>query len=85
VPAVSLARSLPHAHFSAERIFVSKELAARDKRVKLLANAITALMRKHTDRGEAIDAYDMARIAFRKPTSLRPYPQVPTEYLQERI
>ncbi len=64
---------------------MSKELVARDKRVKKLSEAITGLMRKHTNRGEAIDAYDMARIAFRKPTSDRPFPQVPAEYLQERI
>jgi DNA-binding SARP family transcriptional activator len=63
---------------------MSNELDARDTRVRELADAIVGLMREHEDRAEAIDAYDMARIAFRKPTSLRPYPQVPAEYLQER-
>lgn len=62
----------------------SEDIEARDKRVSELALAIVSLMREHKDRAEAIDAYDIARIAFRKPTSLRPFPQVPVEYLQER-
>jgi hypothetical protein len=60
------------------------DLGARDKRVSELATAIVGLMREHTDRAEAIDAYDMARIAFRKPTSLRPSIPAPAEYLLER-
>jgi hypothetical protein len=56
----------------------------RDKRVYDLAVNIASLLREHSDRAEAIDAYDMARVLFRKAASLRPFPQVPSEYLQER-
>ena len=41
-------------------------LSQRECRVLNLASSINGLMREHTDRNEAIDAYDMARILFRK-------------------
>jgi hypothetical protein len=43
-------------------------MRAREKRVVKLAQAINVLMRKHPDRNEAIDAYDVARVLFRKGT-----------------
>ena len=60
----------------------SEEL--RDKRIHDLALSIASLLREHPDRAEAIDAYDMARVFFRKATSSRPVPQVPSEFFQER-
>lgn len=38
---------------------------AKLKRIVALAKKIDALMREQTDRWEAIDAHDMARILFR--------------------
>jgi len=52
---------------------------SRDIRIKKLAQEICQLMRNHPDRVEAIDAYDMARILFRKPNSRRPILPVPRE------
>ena len=44
------------------------KMSAREKRIVVLASAINELMRSHKDRNEAIDAYDMARVFFRKGT-----------------
>ena len=44
------------------------KFSPRERRVVNLAVAINRLMREHKDRNEAIDAYDMARILFRKGT-----------------
>jgi hypothetical protein len=44
------------------------KMSAREQRIVKLAVAINALMRSHKDRNEAIDAYDMARVFFRKGT-----------------
>ncbi len=43
------------------------KLSAREKRIVKLAAAINALMRKHKDRNEALDAIETARILFRLP------------------
>lgn len=42
--------------------------SGREKRIISLAKKIDVIMREHEDRLEAIDAYDMARILFRKGT-----------------
>ena len=42
------------------------KLSAREKRIVSLAASINNAMREHADRNEAIDAYDMARVLFRK-------------------
>ena len=42
-------------------------MTAREKRIIKLAQALNALMHKHPNRNEAIDAYDAARILFRSP------------------
>lgn len=42
-----------------------RQLSARERRIIALASSINKLMREHTDRYEAIDAYDMARVMFR--------------------
>jgi len=44
--------------------------SSRDARIKRLAKKFAVLMRQHSDRVEAIDAYDMARILFRRPSSI---------------
>jgi hypothetical protein len=62
----------------------TEELSVRDKRVYELAASIASLLREHPERGEAIDAHDMARVMFRSKTTSRPF-QVPSEYLQERV
>jgi hypothetical protein len=49
----------------------------KEKRIYSLALSITALMRNHPDRLEAIDAYDMARILFRKESSSHLVPRRP--------
>jgi len=41
-------------------------LSRREKAIIKLASRINNLMRQHKDRNEAIDAYDMARVLFRK-------------------
>lgn len=38
----------------------------RERSIIKLATRINDLMREHKDRCEAIDAYDMARVLFRK-------------------
>ncbi len=38
----------------------------RERSIIKLATRISDLMRQHKDRCEAIDAYDMARVLFRK-------------------
>lgn len=40
--------------------------SARERRIILLAQKINQLMRAHAVRNEAIDAYDIARVLFRK-------------------
>jgi hypothetical protein len=40
-------------------------LSRRERRIVRLASGINNLMRKHPDRYEAIDAYDVARVMFR--------------------
>jgi hypothetical protein len=52
---------------------------SRDLRINELAQEICQLMRNHPDRAEAIDAYDIARVFFRKPCSHRPILPVPNE------
>jgi hypothetical protein len=83
-----LARALPtgigiDTRFGHRRTDHTQETCAmqgsRDKRIKKLAQEICQLMRNHSDRVEAIDAYDMARILFRKPNSHRPIQPVPSE------
>jgi hypothetical protein len=59
--------------------------SSRDARIKRLAQEICRLMRQHSDRVEAIDAYDMARILFRRPSSHRPIFPVPDESAATRI
>jgi hypothetical protein len=49
----------------------TKENCNRDRRVTSVANRILKVMREHSSRAEAIDAHDMARILFRKESSLR--------------
>lgn len=44
------------------------KLSARERRIVSLATSINKVMREHVDRNEAIDAYDMARVLFRKGT-----------------
>lgn len=44
------------------------KLSAREKRIVSVAASINNVMREHPDRNEAIDAYDMARVLFRKGT-----------------
>jgi hypothetical protein len=46
----------------------TSSLSTREKRIIRLASSINELMRKHKDRNEAIDAYDMARVLFRRGT-----------------
>ena len=41
---------------------------AKRERIITLAERICDLMQKHVDRNEAIDAYDIARVLFRKGT-----------------
>jgi hypothetical protein len=57
-----------------------KSLAKRE-RVIALAERICNLMLKHADRNEAIDAYDIARVLFRKGTgeftAQRSHPPIP--------
>jgi cytochrome c len=43
--------------------------SARERRIITLAQKINGLMRRHADRLEAIDAYDVARILFRLPVN----------------
>lgn len=43
-------------------------LSTRERKIVILAVNIANLMRQHPDRNEAIDAYDMARVLFRKGT-----------------
>lgn len=38
----------------------------REQRIFALALSLASAMRAHPDRDEAIDAYDMARVLFRK-------------------
>jgi hypothetical protein len=45
-----------------------KKSSKREERIFSLAVSISDLMRSHTDRNEAIDAYDVARVLFRKQT-----------------
>jgi hypothetical protein len=44
-------------------------LSEREERIVSLASAINNAMRAHPDRDEAIDAYDMARVFFRRTKS----------------
>jgi hypothetical protein len=46
-------------------------LENRDENVRNLAVKIALLMREHGNRAEAIDAYDMAKILFRRPAPNR--------------
>lgn len=46
----------------------TEQLSPREKRIVTLASSINNLMRQHKDRNEAIDAYDVARVMFRKGT-----------------
>lgn len=67
-----MSRSL-YAHISAEGTIVSnQELNLRDDRVRSLALKIASLMRSHINRAEAVDAYDMAKIIFRRSAVNRP-------------
>jgi hypothetical protein len=43
-----------------------ESVSRREKSIIKLASRISNLMREHKDRCEAIDAYDMARVLFRK-------------------
>jgi len=49
----------------------SSDNCKRDRRVTSVATRIVTVMREHSSRSEAIDAHDMARILFRKESSLR--------------
>lgn len=44
----------------------SPSQSRRQEAIFKLASQINELMRKHPNRAEAIDAYDMARVLFRK-------------------
>ncbi len=57
----------------------SSSQSRRQKSIIKLASQINDLMRSHPDRAEAIDAYDMARVLFRKPNSHRPILPIPPE------
>lgn len=49
------------------RTEMETKMTGRDKRVIDLASAINAIMRKHKNRNEALDAIEAARILFRLP------------------
>jgi hypothetical protein len=53
--------------------------SSRQESIVKLASQINELMLNHPDRTEAIDAYDMARVLFRKPNSRRPILAIPCE------
>ena len=46
--------------------FSATSQSQREQSIIKLATRINNLMREHKDRCEAIDAYDMARVLFRK-------------------
>jgi hypothetical protein len=60
--------------------------AGRDKRIIALAQKISKIMRKHTDRFEALDAHVMAGIFYRgiktNPSIARKHPSVSQQSVQ---
>ena len=53
---------------------MNQKQTKRERRIYALALSISQIMRSHPDRTEAIDAYDVARILFRKGSNDHPVP-----------
>ena len=58
----------------------------RDESIQVLATKIVDVMRQHANRAEAIDAHDMAKIMFRRPSANRDpiYSESQTEFPEVR-